>query len=307
MAIDLPAKLRLTAAVLGCAGRKDLCARFRAVNPTTHFDLERSHKWMQGRAVPRSPQVYADWARVLGTVRSGDWLAVSTLAAFEDELASLFGTDIATLRSRLAAAQPMAMPDSGAPTDLVGHYACYSLAWSPYNTGKLVRASIAITRGAKGLLADYVEWLLGSRMSFTGELILRTTTVHVLLRGPATVAPMLLSLMLPGVPGSVLCGVLSGANTIGPQPVPSATRMVLVRVPHSVEDSNRFLPYDPESVVTDLAALGFALPDRAAAVALMRTAIAGDAGTEAPMQVQPATQTALAALFDPAWMDQPAA
>ncbi len=49
---ELALKLRLTSAALGCHGRKELCARFRAANPHTHFDLERSHKWMQGRATP---------------------------------------------------------------------------------------------------------------------------------------------------------------------------------------------------------------------------------------------------------------
>ena len=50
----LAAKLRITAALLGCATRKELCARFRSVNPATEFDLERSYKWLQGRALPRS-------------------------------------------------------------------------------------------------------------------------------------------------------------------------------------------------------------------------------------------------------------
>jgi hypothetical protein len=35
----LAQKLSVTAALLGCATRKELCARFRAVNPATEFDL----------------------------------------------------------------------------------------------------------------------------------------------------------------------------------------------------------------------------------------------------------------------------
>jgi len=38
MVRDLGAKLRITAAVLGCASQKDLCARFRGVNPGTWDD-----------------------------------------------------------------------------------------------------------------------------------------------------------------------------------------------------------------------------------------------------------------------------
>jgi len=64
---DLAAKLRITAALLGCAAQKDLCARFHEVNPGTTFDLDRSYKWMQGRAQPRSARVYEDWATLLGT------------------------------------------------------------------------------------------------------------------------------------------------------------------------------------------------------------------------------------------------
>ena len=39
---ELAAKLRLTAAALGCTTHKDLCGRFSALNPATEFDLERS-------------------------------------------------------------------------------------------------------------------------------------------------------------------------------------------------------------------------------------------------------------------------
>lgn len=54
MVRDFGHKLRITAALLGCASQKDLCARFRAVNPATAFKLERSYKWMHGRALPRA-------------------------------------------------------------------------------------------------------------------------------------------------------------------------------------------------------------------------------------------------------------
>ena len=51
MTQEFAIKLRLTAALLGCGTHKDLCARFRAVNPSTGFDLTRSEKWLQGRAI----------------------------------------------------------------------------------------------------------------------------------------------------------------------------------------------------------------------------------------------------------------
>ena len=88
---EIPEKLRLTAAVLGCATRKELCARFRAASPATRFDLERANKWMQGRALPRDASVYDDWARAVGTARPGAWLAACTAAELAAELAALHG------------------------------------------------------------------------------------------------------------------------------------------------------------------------------------------------------------------------
>ena len=81
---DLAAKLRITAAVLGCASQKDLCARFHEVNPATIFELDRSYKWMQGRALPRSARVYEDWARVLGTTSPITYLQSCTVEEFLD-------------------------------------------------------------------------------------------------------------------------------------------------------------------------------------------------------------------------------
>ena len=91
------AKLRLTAALLGCASQKELCAVFRQANPTTEFDLGRSYKWIQGRSLPRSPRVYKDWAGVLGMDRSADWIATCTLDAFVEALCTRHAVDRRTL------------------------------------------------------------------------------------------------------------------------------------------------------------------------------------------------------------------
>ncbi len=141
---DFAEKLRLTAAALRCASHKDLCARFRTVNPTTQCDIERLHKWIQGRAQPRSPQVYDDWAKVLGTQRSGAWLISSSLAEFSAELSALSGTPIADLH-RIDAVRTCAAPRAGVLALLggamapCGNFACYSHAWSPHFRGKLLR------------------------------------------------------------------------------------------------------------------------------------------------------------------------
>src|SRR5215468_8636538 len=88
---DFAAKLRITAAALGCASQKDLCAQFLRVNPGTTFDLERSYKWMQGRALPRSAQLYDDWALLLGTERSPAYLQSCTLDDFLELACERFG------------------------------------------------------------------------------------------------------------------------------------------------------------------------------------------------------------------------
>jgi hypothetical protein len=93
MVRDFGAKLRITAAALGCGSQKDLRARFREANPRTTLELERSYKWVQGRVLPRSAQVYEDWAKLLGTGRPLAWLQSCTCG-----------------RRRAGAARPAARP-----------------------------------------------------------------------------------------------------------------------------------------------------------------------------------------------------
>ena len=97
---DFAAKLRITAAVLGCASQKELCAQFHRVNPGTTFDLDRSYKWMQGRALPRSAKLYDDWALLLGTERSPVYLQSCTLGDFLDLACERFGLSREALVAR---------------------------------------------------------------------------------------------------------------------------------------------------------------------------------------------------------------
>ena len=98
MSLSFAQKLGVTAVLLGCSTRKELCARFRAVNPATEFDLERSFKWLQGKSLPRSMAIYEDWARLLGTARSGAWLAGCSTEAFLDEACTLFQANAAEVQ-----------------------------------------------------------------------------------------------------------------------------------------------------------------------------------------------------------------
>lgn len=302
MVHDLAAKLRMTAMVLGCATRKDLCARFRKANPDTQFDLERANKWMQGRALPRSPQIYADWAKVLGTERGADWLARCTLDAFAAELVALFQADPAALRQ--LAGSPAADAGWAAGFALYGHYACYSWAWSPYYRGQVIRSALEIRRGSRGHdEALYRERLLGQVIAFTGEPRVVGNTLHVALHGPDEVSPLFLSLHTAGAPGSVLCGILSGATAVGPQPLPSATRFVAARVPEDPSESNRYLLPADGALGADLTALLGVRDDAAELDGRLRAVLDARTAGEGPDQVSFDVQMGLAALLDPLWLE----
>lgn len=308
MTSDFATKLRLTAAVLGCAGRKELCARFRAVNPATHFDLERSHKWLQGRALPRSAQVYEDWGKVLGTKRSGAWLVSCTVDAFLDEICALYDADAAALRLR--AEIDVAGGDAGQPRGdlafsyLCGTYACYSMAWSPYYQGQAIRGALLLQPGSKAacLGARYSEGLLGRTVLFDGEALLAGRTVHLIVRGVEDGSPLFTSLFLPGPPASALCGVMSGTTIVGPEPRPSATRMAVVRVPADASASNRYVKLIPSAIGDDLVALGLALAEPAEVGALIRDFLLGESsgGLE---QVTASDQARFASALDMAYLD----
>ncbi|AWV21550.1 Hypothetical protein HVIM_00799 [Roseomonas mucosa] len=296
-------KLRLTAAALGCSGRKELCARFRVANPATHFDLERSHKWLQGRALPRSVQLYDDWAKVLGTRRAGAWIASCTLDAFLGEVCTLFEADAADLLRR-AELPPHQPAEAQRPPDvsgghLCGHYACYSRAWSPYHPDNLIRGALQFLPSQRGqhLLADYTEALFGGTFHFMGEVLLRGRTAHVLLRAQGDIPPLYASLYIPGPPASALCGIIAGAALVGYEPRPSASRIVLVRTPCPAAATNRHLRTEDGSIGEDLRQLGLPSGQAAGIDALLRDFLdgAGDRGRD---QVPAALQERLCAELD---------
>jgi hypothetical protein len=257
---DIGTKLRLTSTVLGCKSHKELCARFRDANPTTHFDLERSQKWVQGRALPRSAEVYNDWAKVLGTKRPGTWLAGASIDAFVAEMATLFslGPDtLATALPTLVKASAPAVKQS--PNSyLCGAYAVYSPAWSPYYRGRLVRASLRISLGRGGTLpVTYLETLMGRSVHFHGDTMIGSRSLHLSVRENDGGYPIFFSFYLPGPPATALTGVMSGCTIVGHDPRPTTTRAVAIRVAEDapLDASNRYLERG-ESIAADLAALG---------------------------------------------------
>jgi len=275
---DLAEKLRVTAALLGCANQKELCAAFHRVNPNSDFDLERSYKWMQGRAVPRSARVYGDWAVLVDLPGAPpSWIASCGLGAFVDALCGWHGPEHEALLRQAervggrggggwsASAHPAAY--------LCGACACYSHAQSPYYRGRLIRGALVIATAARrtdGLVATYSQALAMGRAQATGTAALAGGAFCLDLRSTSTgVSPVFCSLFRPSPLASVPAGILCGVTAVHPggQP-PYATRIAMVRVPDSgaaeLERSNRYLDAADGPLSRDLAALG--LRPHAAAV-----------------------------------------
>jgi hypothetical protein len=295
----------MTAEVLGCASQKELCQRFRAVNPATGFDVERSHKWMQGRATPRDARIYDDWARVLGTERPGTWLAECGLDEFRAELGRLFGREPGEAASRSVPPARRVPRAEQRWRHLLGGFACYSHAWSRYHAGRIIRGELLIEPGrGDALEASYVEALETGAIHFAGEAWPADRTLHLALRETASRLPLFASLFLPGPPGSVLCGILSGATFLGQEPRPTAVRLLAVRVSNgaALRASNRYLRPGKDTVAADLAALGVPVLDPEALEEAARAALGR--GEELVDAVPFAVQARLAELLDQGWIDQ---
>jgi hypothetical protein len=272
---DFVSKLRITAALLGCTSQKYLCARFHEVNPGTTFDLDRSYKWMQGRAQPRSAQVYKDWATLLGTSSPIWHLQSCTIDEFLDLVCDHHKVSRDALAARVGIVAGTAADE--APADrsdeariegpryrhLVGTYAWYANPWSSCLQGKIIRGGLVIAATAKG------EPELHATTLYSGP----TSLGRVQLSGPVRVNRAIcldlidageefrvsMCLFLPGALAGVLAGVVSGASWFDADPQPTAGRIVLVRIPGAtaaeLEASNRYVDAT-QPISGDLAALG---------------------------------------------------
>jgi hypothetical protein len=304
VAVAFATKLRMAAAALGCNSRKDLCARFRSVNPATQCDLDRLNKWVQGRSLPRAASVYADLAAIIGTAKPGRWIADCSVEEFAAELADRIGVDTATL----------AVPDKfgsrgnprvaglfGGIATLTGTFAAYSPAWSPHFRGRLVRGALRLSRGASGaLIATYTESLFGRDVRLSAEAWIGGRSMHLAVREPDGDVPVFISLQIPGPPASVLCGVMSGMAFVSHEPLQSACRIVFIRVPDTprLDGTNRYFDPVPGAVAADLAGLGLHVRETDRLDAFMREFL----GT-APIQVTTQHQGAFADMLDREHLD----
>lgn len=307
IAYDLPAKLRLTAALLSCGTGKELALRFRAVNPSTAFDVERARKWLQGRALPRNAQVYEDWTKLLRLDKTGTWLAVSSIETFVAEVAVRWDADPDELLRR--ASRASGSSESSAATSqlgtshvLIGDYAVYSHSWSPYHAGMLIRGAMSIsTAGGSSLVAVYSETFTGQPVRWSGPVQAARGALLLDLREAGSDLPLFVSVFQPRPPACAFVGTMSGVAFIGPEARPSTTRIAFVRVPkasaQAAERSNRYLVPNAEEIDADLAALGLLSAVEVGAGSTMAEFL-----TRAHLgtfdQVTAAEQTAIAELFD---------
>jgi len=297
-------KLRMAAAALGCSSRKEICARFRSVNPATQCDLDRLNKWVQGRSLPRAASVYADFAAVIGTAKPGRWVSDCSLEEFAAELVARTGVDPATIAmpdSLSRRANPRAAGLLGGIATLTGTFAAYSPAWSPQFRGRLVRGSLRLAPGRSGsLIATYTESFLGRNVHLTAEAWIGGRSMHFLVREPDGDMPVFISLQLPGPPASVLCGVMSGVAFIAHEPLPSASRIVFIRVPDTpaLDGSNRFFDPAPGAIATDLVDLGVNISEADRLDAFARNFV----GTR-PNQVTPQDQATFSSMLDREHLD----
>lgn len=264
MAITFAAKLRMASAALGCDSRKDFLAHFRRVNPATQCDLERLSKWIQGRSLPRASSVYGDLAAVIGTAKPARWVVECSVEEFAAELAALTGADPAALMlPGTLPRQPNARGGGffGGLATLAGAFAGYSLSWSPHFRGRVVRGSLHLDVAKNGAMAaTYGEALIGREVRLIGEVQISGRWIHFLTREPDGDLPLFFSLHSPGPPASVMCGIMAGAAFVSNETLPSASRIVFVRVPDTpvLTGSNRYFELAPGVVGADLQALGVA-------------------------------------------------
>ncbi len=296
--VEFAAKLRMAASALGCHSRKELCARFRAANPATQCDIDRLNKWVQGRSLPRAGAVYADLALVIGSRRSGVWIAGCTIAEFGAELAACTGAEGEMPPEPPHRHAPRASGLFGGMATLFGSFAAYSPAWSPHFRGQWVRGSLRLSAGRNGgVAATYTETLLGREVRLTTDAWIGGRSIHYVVRDPDGDMPLFVSAMIPGPPASVLCGVMSGNAFVAPEPLPSACRILFVRVADSpvLDAGNRYFTPQPGALAADLTALGLNLAE-----ADRLDGFARDFLGTAPLQVTPPDQATLSALLDPA-------
>lgn len=311
MATDLAVKFAVTAAALGCATRKDLARAFAKGNADTSFDLDRSYKWLQGRAQPRDPKLYVEWLGLLGMQKSKDWLVECSSDEFLAEVSEGLGLQTDVLWQQACAFLGEAVVDQASPLglrrQLEGVFAAYSWAWSPYHAGRLIRGTLKVTQSRKLGRPDavYSELLQGTMTRMHGTTYDSGQSLFLNLFHESGELPLYFAMFRPTPPTSMMMGHLTGAALMGPNPPPSSTRIIMVRVPVAwavAERGNRYLN-DDEPVVEDLIQLGLRPLNASLLEGEIQKFLRGASGSGVD-QVSADLYSRILNLLDPIWLDQ---
>jgi len=304
VARDIDRKLRLTAAFLGAIARKDLASAFRRVNSKTTFDVGRADKWLQGRAQPREPQIYEDWAKLLEIDRSPRWLADCEVGELLDVLSERHGRDRVELERALDGVG-RSIGRRGPGLSLNGFFVCYSYAWSPYFRGQVVRGELEIgsAMAADRLRVTYSEMLPTGRIVLEGIMTIHKRALRLEVGDESgTVQFLNFCLFPPTPPASVLGGLMVGTTLIGPDAQPSVTRVVIVRLPGQAKALRTAPAYLPSqgSLAEDLQSLGMPVENASEIDEHLGAFLNGGGGVFD--QVSAASYRALVELFDRSWL-----
>jgi hypothetical protein len=308
MARDVDRKLRATAAVLGLITRKDLAAAFQRANPSTVFDIERAHKWLQGRSRPRDARLYQDWRIVLGIDESPEWIATSQFEEFVTIIALRHGANPEQLLGHEIESRSS---NRGQSLDfhrmLQGRYVCYSNAWSPYFRGQIVRGFMIILERSSAAAQSvvYSEVLPTGYFKVNGSLVLGGRGIHIIPNEPTGDMQFLFSLFPATMPGRVLGGLMCGTTVIGAEPTPSVSRIVMIRLSETAEFPAADTAYLRKggSLGEDLRSLGVSVTSLASVDERLSCFLSGGDGRGLD-QPDTASFRAVVELFDREWLEQ---
>src|SRR4051794_6335430 len=88
-----------------------------------------------------------------------------------------------------------------------------------------------------------METLVRRTVKLTADVQFGGRSIHFAVREPNGGMPLFISVQVPGPPASVLCGVMSGAAFVAHDSLPSACRILFIRVPDApaLDAGNRYL------------------------------------------------------------------
>lgn len=308
---DFNRKLRLTAALLGASTCKDLARAFHRVNPSTSFEIGRAAKWLQGRAHPREPELYQDWATILGVEEPLAWLLECEADAFTTMLSKRHGVAADVLEKRAAAfgrrgqIERPAAESSAVSTYLCGSYICYRHAFSPYYRGRILRSSLNVdlARGRE-LVACYEEALPIGPIRAVGGVSAAGRALYIdVVTATGRNERAFVSLFMPQPPASCLAGIYCGTTMIGPHAQPAASRILAIRVPagSGVADGRDCYLEEGQSIARDLIGRGMRIdgPDELDRVLHRFLRESRGGGID---QIDAADHDGLVAVFDRIWI-----